>query len=304
VPRISAVIPTRDRRELVLAAVRSALAQDPAPLEVVVVDDGSHDGTPAAVTEAFGDAVRVVRGRGDGAASARNLGAREARGDWIAFLDDDDVWLPGHLGRLAGAITGTGGRALAYFDDAALPAQQGGETLWAHCGFAPDGDVELCERGAPWVLLTRQPLMTPAVVVRRDAYLAAGGMDERLWCREDTHLFLVLGLTGPLCAVRGVGAQVTAQAGADRLTATASATDSPRYWANTVLLYRDVLERFGPVLTPSERGELRHRLATAHWRASRLGWRERRLGAFAAEAARSLRAEPRVVAQRLSGRGR
>ena len=302
-PRISAVIPTRDRRTLVRAAVESALAQDPAPLEVVVVDDGSHDGTADALAEAFGDAVRVVRARGNGAAAARNLGAREARGDWVAFLDDDDVWLPGHLARIAGAIGGTGGRALAYFDDAALPAQQGGDTLWANAGFEPDGDVDLRERPAPWVLMVRQPLMTPAIVVGRDAYLAAGGMDERLWCREDTHLFLVLGLSGPLCAVRGVGARVTTEAGPDRLTATASATDSPRYWANTVLLYGDVLERFGPSLTATERGELRRRLATAHWRASRLGWRERRLGVFAVEAARSLRAEPRVVVERFSGRG-
>ena len=303
-PRISAVIPTRDRRALVLEAIESALAQDPPPLEVVVVDDGSHDGTADAVAAAFGDAARVVRGRGNGAAAARNLGAREALGDWIAFLDDDDVWLPGHLARIAGAITVTDGQAAVYFDDAALPEQQGGATLWANAGFAAAGDVELCERGAPWALMTRQPLMTPAVVVGREAYLASGGMDERLWCREDTHLFLVLGLTGALCAVRGVGAQVTANAGADRLTATASATDSPRYWANTVLLYRDVLERFGASLTAAERGELRHRLATAHWRASRLSWRERRLGAFAAEAARSLRAEPRVVVERFSGRGR
>lgn len=287
-----------------LTAVRSALEQDPAPREVIVVDDGSHDGTAAALAEAFGDAVRVVRARGNGAAAARNLGAREARGDWVAFLDDDDVWLPGHLAHIGDAIAATDGRVLAYFDDAALPARQGGATLWANAGFAPAGPVELCERPAAWVLMARQPLMTPAIVVRREAYLAVGGMDERLWCREDTHLFLVLGLTGPLCAVAGVGARVTAEAGDDRLTATASATDSPRYWANTILLYRDILERFGPGLAGAEREELRTRLSTAHWRSSRLGWRDRRLGVFAAEAARSLRAEPRVLVGRLAGRGR
>ena len=211
---------------------------------------------------------------------------------------------PGTSGASRAAITETGGRALAYFDDAALPDEQGGATLWEHAGFEPAGEVELVERGAPWALMARQPLMTPAVVVGRDAYLAAGGMDERLWCREDTHLFLALGLSGPLCAVRGIGAQVTAQAGVERLTATASATDSPRYWANTVRLYSDIRERFDGSLTAAERAELRRRLATAHWRASRLGWRERRLGAWAAEAARSMRAEPRFVVERFSGRGR
>ena len=150
------------------------------------------------MAEAFGDAVRVVRARGNGAAAARNLGRpRGARATGSPSSTTTTSGCPGTSGASPARSPRPADAPLAYFDDAALPAQQGGDTLWANAGFAPGRLTSTsCERGTSWALMARQPLMTPAVVVGRDAYLAAGGMDERLWCREDTHLFLVLGLSG------------------------------------------------------------------------------------------------------------
>lgn len=94
-PVVSAVIPTRNRPGLVVRAVRSALNQTFAELEVVVVVDGADPITVAALRQIEDQRLRVielpesVRG-----AEARNIGARQARGEWIAFLDDDDEWLP------------------------------------------------------------------------------------------------------------------------------------------------------------------------------------------------------------------
>ena len=140
--------------------------------------------------------------------------------------------------------------------------------------------------------------MTPAVVVSRAAYLECGGQDEALPCREDTHLFFKLGLTAPLCAVAGLGADVTPDAAGARLTS-AHPASGRRYLDASVRLAEDVLARH-PELRPADRRELRRRLAVAHWRRSRLAWRERRLARARAELARSVRWEPRVAVRQFA----
>jgi glycosyltransferase involved in cell wall biosynthesis len=93
--KVSAIIPTRDRPDLVVRAVRSALAQTYEDLEVIVVVDGPDPATEKTL-EQFGDKRLKVIALPDavGAAQARNIAAESARGDWIAFLDDDDEWVP------------------------------------------------------------------------------------------------------------------------------------------------------------------------------------------------------------------
>jgi glycosyltransferase involved in cell wall biosynthesis len=92
---VSAVIPTRGRAALVIRAVRSALAQTYADIEVIVVIDGPDSATEQSL-EQFGDKRLKVIALTEpvGAAQARNIGAGSAAGDWIAFLDDDDEWVP------------------------------------------------------------------------------------------------------------------------------------------------------------------------------------------------------------------
>lgn len=97
-PLLSVVIPTWNRAEVVCAAIESALNQRAGAVEVIVVDDASTDGTMDLLKNEFGAGVHLlplaVR-RGPGA--ARNAGALLARGEFISFLDSDDVWLPGKL---------------------------------------------------------------------------------------------------------------------------------------------------------------------------------------------------------------
>lgn len=99
-PRVSVVIPTHNREDVVLRAVQSALDQTLADIEVIVVDDGSSDSTRQKL-EAFRDPrVRYLRHeQARGAPAARNTGSRAARGEWVAFLDDDDIWFPHKLER-------------------------------------------------------------------------------------------------------------------------------------------------------------------------------------------------------------
>jgi glycosyltransferase involved in cell wall biosynthesis len=95
---VSVVIPTYQRPELVLRAVRSALAQTVSAIEVIVVVDGRDEATGSALRTIEDPRLRVhVPDRRLGNADARNAGVGLARADWVAFLDDDDEWLPGKL---------------------------------------------------------------------------------------------------------------------------------------------------------------------------------------------------------------
>lgn len=97
---VSAVIPTRNRPQLLLRAVQSALRQTYENLEVVVVIDGPDPGTRAALSQVTDARLRIVQlNESLGGSDARNQGVQQARGEWIAFLDDDDEWFPTKIER-------------------------------------------------------------------------------------------------------------------------------------------------------------------------------------------------------------
>jgi glycosyltransferase involved in cell wall biosynthesis len=99
-PQVSVVIPTRDRPALVLRAVRSALAQTLAPIEVIVVIDGPDRATEEALATIADPRVSTVRNASPlGGSEARNAGIRHGRGEFVALLDDDDEWAPDKLQR-------------------------------------------------------------------------------------------------------------------------------------------------------------------------------------------------------------
>jgi glycosyltransferase involved in cell wall biosynthesis len=95
-PLVSVVMPVYNGARYLRQALESALTQTYRPLEIVVVDDGSTDDTPALLAE-FGDKIRSIRQQNSGSAAARNAALRAARGELIAFLDADDLWLPRKL---------------------------------------------------------------------------------------------------------------------------------------------------------------------------------------------------------------
>ena len=96
VDTVSVIIPAYNGAAYIARAVASALAQTHQPLEILVVDDGSTDRT-ADIVAAMPAPVRLIRKKNGGPASARNLGAREAKGNWLALLDADDLWRPEKL---------------------------------------------------------------------------------------------------------------------------------------------------------------------------------------------------------------
>jgi len=97
-PVVSCIIPVHDGERFLGETIESILAQDHRPLDIIVVDDGSRDNS-AALAESFQPEVRLVRQAQSGPSAARNLGIRESRGDYIAFLDQDDLWHPEKISR-------------------------------------------------------------------------------------------------------------------------------------------------------------------------------------------------------------
>ena len=122
-----------------------------------------------------------------------------------------------------------------------------------------------------------------------------GEQAENLTCREDTHLFLKLGLAGPINAVSGVAGEATND-DPNRLTERHKGRDLT-YWRCTRWLYADILNRY-PNLPPDRRGILRRRLADAYWTLGRISLRRRPVTAFA-QVARAARTDRRAVAARL-----
>jgi hypothetical protein len=295
-PTIAAVIPTYQREKSLGAAIESVFGQTLAPSEVVVVDDGSTDGTPE-MLKSFGGALRSFRQPQSGSAAARNRGVAETSADWIAFLDSDDRWEPDHLERIANAVRATNGSADIYFDDTEVafatfgshePQLQSG-SLWAMSGFVPQGETDMIADGSSWVLLPTQPMMLQSSVIRRSRYRALGGMRTDLRLRHDTHLFFLLGLRRPVCAVAGTGVRMTGSAGDDRLTHDVT-PQSRSYWDETAVLYGDVLRRATPDGQACD--VLKERLATARWRLARIDLRERHPRAAAVSLMKTLRTQP------------
>lgn len=95
-PLISVIVPTYNRADYIAEAVESALAQTYAPLELIVVDDGSTDNTPV-VLATYVDRLAYIRQENRGIGAARNAGVARSAGEFVAFLDDDDRWLPDKL---------------------------------------------------------------------------------------------------------------------------------------------------------------------------------------------------------------
>jgi glycosyltransferase involved in cell wall biosynthesis len=112
---VSVVIPVRDGAHLIEASVASVLAQEGVgPLQVIVVDNGSTDGTDAVVRELFGEAVTLVEEPIPGPAAARNAGLARSHGEFLAFLDADDLWLPGKLAAQLAALNQDPSTAMVF----------------------------------------------------------------------------------------------------------------------------------------------------------------------------------------------
>lgn len=202
-PAVTVVIPAYDRAATIRAAIESVLRQSFADFELVVVDDGSTDGTLDAARAVEDPRLRVVAAPANGgAAAARNLGAAEARAPWIAFQDSDDEWLPGKLARqmarLADAPAATVGCYCGLLVVGALDPRPGERTRLA---YNPPPETAQVEGDILAPMLSRNLVSTQTLVVRRDAFAALGGFDAGMPALEDWDFAIRLAARGPLAFV-------------------------------------------------------------------------------------------------------
>ena len=101
--KISVIIPTFNRKKTLARAIQSVISQSLSPYEILIIDDGSNDGTKEWVKENFQN-IKYIYQNNHGVSSARNVGIENAYGDWVAFLDSDDEWLPNKLYKQVKAI--------------------------------------------------------------------------------------------------------------------------------------------------------------------------------------------------------
>ncbi len=166
-PLVSAIVPVLDGERTLAEAVESILGQAHPGLEVIVVDDGSTDGT-AAVAARFGERIRYLRQENRGPAAARNAGIAMARGSAIAFLDADDLWPEGKLEAQVPPLA----------DDPSVGVVMGRtRRVWGLGGDARPGDALV----GPYL---------GSAVVRRSVFEAVGLFAESLRLSEDRDWFL------------------------------------------------------------------------------------------------------------------
>lgn len=211
---VSVIIPTFNRRRFVREAIDSVLAQDFGDFELIVVDDGSTDGTAERLS-AYGSRIRVIRQENAGVSAARNRGIEVSTASLIAFLDSDDLWLPGKLTRQA-----------AFFREhpKALICQC--EELWIRNGRRVNPRKKHRKRsGMIFEHSLELCLVSPsAVMLRRRLLQEVGLFDEHLPACEDYDLWLrvscrhpVYLIDEPLIVKRGGHAdQLSRAAGLDR----------------------------------------------------------------------------------------
>jgi len=191
--RVSAVIPTYNRREQVIKAIESVLAQTVPVDEIIVVDDGSTDGTADTVRNRFGTRVRLFTQKNTGVSAARNRGIGEAQAEWIAFLDSDDVWFPTKIERQFEALALLGERFSLCYTDCVYegdPARQ--RSIFEETGFAHALKFGSVEEPLDYILAGREPFWTQSLLVRRSLLQDLHGFDESLVVREDTDLLFRL----------------------------------------------------------------------------------------------------------------
>jgi glycosyltransferase involved in cell wall biosynthesis len=205
-PKVSVVIPTYNRAETVRGAIESVLAQTFSDLEVIVVDDGSSDDTGQVLSGAYGDRIRYYAQTNQGASVARNKGIEQARGEWIAFLDSDDLWEKEKLEQQLQVLERFGSQCGGCYTDVRLFNHTETRTLFqmAEENYRHEGTMGvntdvlslLVRPGGAGMVVCLSSFLARADVVR-----TTGGFNPSLLYSQDSEFMFRMGMLTGFCYV-------------------------------------------------------------------------------------------------------
>lgn len=189
---ISVVVPLYNKKKSVLETIKAALNQTFNNYEIIVVDDGSTDHSAELVETIKNEKLKIYRKENTGVSDTRNFGITKAQGDYIAFLDADDLWDNLYLERLHMMIESAPECGMfvqnyqtVRFDDLPLKLN------------SPEGHIEVYKNWEE--VFSEMPLVTPAIAVNKKKFIDSGGFDTSLSIGEDLEAWLRISLQYPVC---------------------------------------------------------------------------------------------------------
>jgi glycosyltransferase involved in cell wall biosynthesis len=195
VPKVSVIIPTYNRAEYVTQAIDSVLAQTYEDCEIIVVDDGSTDKTREAL-EPYMDRITYIYQENAGVSAARNTGIKAAKGDWVAFLDSDDEWLPEKLAVQMRAVE-RHPQLVAHMVNVNLTNYNDPyPNSFLHCKFPFEENEGIIDDPFIQHFKYRTIAMPVAIMCRKECAIKAGLFDESFVYGEDYDFVCRLALQG------------------------------------------------------------------------------------------------------------
>lgn len=192
--KISVIIPTFNSERYIIKTLDSVSDQTVLPYEIIVVDDGSTDDTIQVVenymrqNHIMGDRINIYQQKNMGAGAARNRGVRESKGDWIAFLDSDDIWLPDKIEDTIKMIEAFPEYGMVTHDEYFV--EENNIERKVYCNLHKNYD----QRKNLFLQLFEGNLFsTSCMTVKREAFLKAGGFDASLLSAQDYDMWIRLG---------------------------------------------------------------------------------------------------------------
>jgi len=243
-PLVSVVIPTYNRADLVLKAIKSVLGQTFTDFEVLVCDDGSTDNTEEAIKSINHGKIRYLKQENKGPGAARNLGIKHARGEIISFLDSDDLWLSDHLKYVveffelyleAGMVYTNS--EIVFSDDSRrqdidysykrieIPHAEKKKRFWLYDGLVFDYYLE------------RHMNATPCTSVKREVFDAVGMFNEEMSSAQDMEMWIRIANKFRVGVVKKVTVHILAQK--NSISETVS---TYKHNKNHFLLHKSILE--------------------------------------------------------------
>jgi glycosyltransferase involved in cell wall biosynthesis len=240
--QVSAIVPTYNRRPYLGRSLDSIFAQSVPLDEVIVVDDGSTDGTADAVAEIYGERVRLIRQANTGVSGARLRGIREARGEWVAFLDSDDEWMPDRNARLLRAATQVPADVAWIFGDLRVITDEGaGKTVFEEFGLKLSEDLHIFADA----LQAQYPFqfgMLQASFIRRSALLELGCFTSGLRSDDDLLAGFQIACHYRVAAINGVVGNYFRTSDLSASSVVVNGVYGPDHYRSRMLAFSEVIK--------------------------------------------------------------